>query len=73
MRKNKMSVRALRDFEKHLKDDILVEESLVVKKVDLWDSLPELVEKEEAEYARMLGISGLTLEQLSGYLLDLKS
>ena len=73
MRKNKMSVRALRDFEKHLKDDILVEESLVVKKVDLWETNAERVEREEAEYARMLGISGLTLEQLSGYLLDLKS
>ena len=73
MRKNKMSVRALRDFEKQLKDDILVEESLVVKKVDLWETHAERVEKEEAEYARMLGISGLTLEQLSRYLLDLKS
>ena len=62
-----MSVRALRDFEKQLKDDILVEESLEVKKVDLWETH---VEREEAEYARLLGISGLTLEQLNGYLLD---
>ena len=68
-----MSVRAMRDFEKQLKDDILVEESLEVKKVDLWETNAERVEREEAEYARMLGISGLTLEQLSGYLLDLKS
>ena len=73
MTKNKMSVRALKDFEKQLKDDILVEESLEVKKVDLWETNAERVEREEAEYARMLGISGLTLEQLSGYLLDLKS
>ena len=73
MTKNKMSVRAMRDFEKQLKDDILVEESLEVKKVDLWETNAERVEREEAEYARMLGISGLTLEQLSGYLLDLKS
>ena len=65
-----MSVRALRDFEKQLKDDILVEESLVVKKVDLWDSLPELVEKEEAEYARNTGRCGLSFEQLNGNLLD---
>ena len=47
MSKNRMSVRALKDFEKHLKDDILVEESLVVKKVDLWETY---VEKEEKEY-----------------------
>ena len=73
MSKNKMSVRAMRDFEKQLKDDILVEESLEVKKVDLWETNAERVEREEAEYARMLGISGLTLEHLSGYLLDLKS
>ena len=70
MTKNKMSVRALRDFEKHLKDDILVEESLEVKKVDLGETYSERVKREEAEYARMLGISGLTLEHLSGYLLD---
>ena len=73
MSKNKMSVRALRDFEKHLKDDILVEDSLEVKKVDLGETHTERVKREEAEYARMLGISGLTLEHLSGYLLDLKS
>ena len=73
MTKNKMSVRALRDFEKDLKDDILMEESLEVKKVDLGETHTERVKREEAEYARMLGISGLTLEHLSGYLLDLKS
>ena len=73
MTKNKMSVRALRDFEKDLKDDILMEESLEVKKVDLGETYTERVKREEAEYARMLGISGLTLEHLSGYLLDLKS
>ena len=73
MSKNKMSVRALRDFEKDLKDDILMEESLEVKKVDLGETHTERVKREEAEYARMLGISGLTLEHLSGYLLDLKS
>ena len=49
MTKDKMSVRALKDFEKHLKDDILVEESLVVKKVDLWETY---VEKEEDEITR---------------------
>ena len=70
MSKNKMSVRALRDFEKDLKDDILVEESLEVKKVDLGETYTERVKREEAEYARLLGISGLTLEQLNGYLLD---
>ena len=70
MSKNKMSVRALKDFERDLKDDILVEESLVVKKVDLWDSLSELVEKEETEYARNTGRCGLSFEKLSGHLLD---
>ena len=70
MTKNKMSVRALRDFEKDLKDDILVEESLVVKVVPVRETYTERVKREEAEYARLLGISGLTLEQLNGYLLD---
>ena len=73
MTKNRMSVRAMRDFEKDLNDDILMEESLEVKKVDLGETYTERVKREEAEYARMLGISGLTLEHLSGYLLDLKS
>ena len=67
MTKNRMSVRAMRDFEKHLKDDILVEESLVVKKVDLWETH---VEKEETEYARNTGRCGLSFEQLNGNLLD---
>ena len=67
MTKNRMSVRALRDFEKHLKDDILVEESLVVKKVDLWETH---VEREETEYARNTGRCGLSFEQLNGNLLD---
>ena len=62
-----MSVRALRDFEKQLKDDILVEESLVVKKVDLWETHAE---KEETEYARNTGRCGLSSEQLNGNLLD---
>ena len=70
MSKNKMSVRALRDFEKHLKDDILVEESLVVKKVDLWETHTERVEREEEEYCRSTGRCGLSREQLYGNLLD---
>ena len=70
MTKNKMSVRAMRDFEKQLKDDILVEESLEVKKVDLWETH---VEREETEYARNTGRCGLSFEQLNGNLLDLKS
>ena len=70
MTKNRMSVRALRDFEKDLKDDILVEESLVVKVVPMGETHTERVLREESEYARLLGISGLTLEQLNGYLLD---
>ena len=73
MTKNRMSVRAMRDFEKHLKDDILVEDTLEVKVVPMGETHTERVKREEAEYARMLGISGLTLEHLSGYLLDLKS
>ena len=68
--KDKMSVRALKDFEKHLKDDILVEESLVVKKVDLWETHTERVEREEGEYCRSTGRCGLSREQLYGNLLD---
>ena len=67
MTKNRMSVRAMRDFEKHLKDDVLMEESLVVKKVDLWETH---VEREETEYARNTGRCGLSFEQLNGNLLD---
>ena len=70
MTKNKMSVRALRDFEKHLKDDILVEESLVVKVVPIRETLAELVEREDTEYCRSTGRCGLSSEQLNGNLLD---
>ena len=70
MSKNRMSVRAIRDFERDLKDDKLVEESLVVKVVPMRETHTERVEREEAEYARNTGRCGLTLEHLSGYLLD---
>ena len=70
MTKNRMSVRAMRDFEKHLKDDILVEESLVVKVVPMRETLAELVEREDTEYARNTGRCGLSSEQLNGNLLD---
>ena len=70
MTKNKMSVRALRDFEKQLKDDILVEESLVVKVVTIGETHTERVKREEAEYARSTGRCGLSSEQLNGNFLD---
>ena len=73
MTRNRMSVRAMRDFEKDLKDDKLVEESLVVKVVSMRETHTERVKREEAEYARNTGRCGLTLEHLSGHLLDLKS
>ena len=73
MTKNRMSVRAMRDFEKDFKDDILVEDTLEVKKVDLGETYLERVKREEAEYARNTGRCGLSFEHLSGYLLDLKS
>ena len=70
MSKNRMSVRALRDFEKHFKDDILVDESLVVKVVPIGETYTERVLREEAEYARSTGRCGLSSEQLNGNLLD---
>ena len=70
MSKNKMSVRALRDFEKDLKDDILVEESLVVKVVPVRETYTERVEREDTEYCRSTGRCGLSSEQLNGNLLD---
>ena len=70
MSKNKMSVRAMRDFEKDLKDDKLVEESLVVKVGNLGETFSERVKREETEYARNTGRCGLSFEHLSGNLLD---
>ena len=70
MTKNRMSVRAMRDFEKDLKDDKLVEESLVVKVVSIGETHTERVLREEAEYARSTGRCGLSSEQLNGNLLD---
>ena len=70
MTKNRMSVRAMRDFEKDLKDDKLVEESLVVKVVSIGETHTERVLREEAEYARNTGRCGLSREQLNGNLLD---
>ena len=73
MSKNRMSVRAMRDFEKDLKDDILVEESLVIRVVPIEETHTERVLREEGEYCRSTGRCGLSREHLSGYLLDLKS
>ena len=70
MTKGRMSVRAMRDFERDLKDDKLVEESLVVKVVSIGETYTERVEREEAEYARSTGRCGLSSEQLNGNLLD---
>jgi hypothetical protein len=70
MTKNKMSVRAMRDFEKDLKDDILMEESLVIKVVPMGETHTERVLREEGEYARNTGRCGLSSEQLNGNLLD---
>ena len=70
MTKNRMSVRAMRDFEKDLKDDILVEESLVVKVVPMRETHTERVLREESEYARNTGRCGLSREQLNGNILD---
>ena len=70
MTKNRMSVRALRDFEKHLKDDILMEESLVVKVVPIGETHTERVKREDTEYCRSTGRCGLSSEQLNGNLLD---
>ena len=70
MRKNKMSVRAMRDFERDLKEEVLMEESLVVKVVTIGETHTERVKREEAEYARSTGRCGLSFEKLSGNLLD---
>ena len=70
MTKGRMSVRAMRDFERDLKYDKLVEESLVVKVVSIGETYTERVEREEAEYARSTGRCGLSSEQLNGNLLD---
>jgi len=70
MRKNKMSVRAMRDFERDLKEEVLMEESLVVKVVTIGETHTERVKREEAEYARSTGRCGLSSEQLNGNFLD---
>ncbi len=65
-----MSVRAMRDFERDLKEEVLMEESLVVKVVTIGETHTERVKREEAEYARSTGRCGLSFEKLSGNLLD---
>ena len=70
MRKGRKSIRAMRDFERHLKEDVLLSESLVVKKVDLGETYAERVKREETEYARSTGRCGLSFERLIGNLLD---
>ena len=57
-------------FEKDLKDDVLMEESLVVKFVPIGETHTERVLREEGEYCRSTGRCGLSREHLSGYLLD---
>ena len=70
MTKSRMSVRAMRDFERDLKDDVFLSESLVVKVITLGETHTERVEREEAEYARSTGRCGLSREHLYGHLLD---
>ena len=65
-----MSVRAMRDFERDLKEEVLMEESLVVKVVTIGETHTERVKREEAEYCRSTGRCGLSFEKLSGNLLD---
>ena len=69
-KRDRESIRAMRDFERHLRVDTLIEESTKVKKIDLGETFHERVSREEAEYARNTGRCGLSFERLSGNLLD---
>ena len=66
MSKNRMSVMAMRDFKKDLKNDVLVEESLVIRVVPIGETHTERVTREDTEYCRSTGRCGLSFEQLNG-------